>query len=76
MFEVVININKFNYDCTNVRINFQSSRSLIWIKDLLLHINPHIRHLGISYYLLSFNENEHTKPLLLDEHTIHSRYYL
>ena len=46
------------YKCRN---SFRSSRSLIWIRDLLLHINPRIRHLGMIKYLCSFHENVHTK---------------
>ena len=45
----------------NRRIVFRSSRSLIWIKDLLLHVNPCILHLGIISHLFSFHENVHTK---------------
>ena len=56
----------FNYNCTKCRIVFQSSRSLIWIKDLLLHINPRILRLRIVSHLLSFYENINTKYIYIE----------
>ena len=47
----------------NSRIDFRSPRSSIWIKDLLLHINPRILRLGIVLHFFSFHENVHTKIL-------------
>ena len=47
----------------NSRIVFRSSRSSIWIKDLLLHINPRNLRMGKVLHLFSFHENVHTKTV-------------